>query len=363
MFYLLLFSTLWSLQTYFTIRLLQMFGLRARSGFLLSILFNIFMSVLQYKGLIWGVIFYHLALMILLLPWMLLLDGALLVSRYRVFKSFSWLPNLNLWHFYQHHKPKVAIGIITGSLLLFSFAHLQFHRDIAIEHITIYSNKVKHSYNLLHITDVQLGSVSPEHVKKIAQTMTQAINQHNVDLIVNTGDQVDRNNFTAEQLSPIVFNSLTTLFSYGNHDLHRRDLLQPILELQNQIVLGGSSTEFKELNIIGLEDSGNKQHVDKILTEQSLVKPDKYNILMYHRPVGVRDAKKHGIDLMLSGHTHGGQIFPITLIVKWLYEFPQGFVQLDNFSLYTSDGVGLWGPNLRLGTRNEMAVITIKPSK
>lgn len=92
-----------------------------------------------------------------------------------------------------------------------------------------------------------------------------------------------------------------------------------------------------------------------------LVNSGKYNILLYHRPVGVRDAKQQGIDLMLSSHTHGGQIFPATLFIKWMYEFPQGLVQLDDFTLYTSDGVGLWGPNLRLGTRNEMAIFTIRP--
>ena len=66
---------------------------------------------------------------------------------------------------------------------------------------------------------------------------------------------------------------------------------------------------------------------------------------------------------MLSGHTHGGQIFPVTLIVKWLYEYPQGLTLLENFALYTTDGAGLWGPNLRLGTQNEIAVFTIKPEK
>ena len=88
---------------------------------------------------------------------------------------------------------------------------------------------------------------------------------------------------------------------------------------------------------------------------------DKFNILLYHRPVGALDAKAAGIDLMLSGHTHGGQIFPYTLLVKYLYPFPQGLVNMDDFNLYTTDGVGIWGPQLRLGSKNELAVFTISP--
>jgi len=102
--------------------------------------------------------------------------------------------------------------------------------------------------------------------------------------------------------------------------------------------------------------------VKEVLTQNpDLIDNSKFNLLLYHRPTGVDDAKNLGIDAMITGHTHGGQIFPYTLIVKWIFDYPQGLVQLDNFILYTSDGAGLWGPKLRLGTENEIAVFTISP--
>ncbi len=357
------FATLWLLHGYLTVRVLQMFSVRKRIGLLVSLLLTIAILGMAYLSrvadipqLAWlsRLVFNEIGWLALFLPWLLLLDLVLFISR--------CLGPIKIWESYQRYKKQTGISVLVFSFVLTGFAYLQFQRDIAVEHITLYSDKVSQTYNLLHITDVQLGSVSPDHVRKIGETMARAIKQYDVDLIVNTGDQVDSATYAAEQLAPIAYQNPPTFFSLGNHEFyHDHERILSILYAQRHIILRSQRAQFGELNIIGIDDKRDKQHIAEQLQQGSLVQYEKFNILLYHRPVGVRDAKAQGVDLMLSGHTHGGQIFPATLIVKWIYEFPQGLVKLEDFTLYTSDGVGLWGPNLRLGTRNEMAVITIKP--
>ncbi len=364
---------LWLMHGYFTVRLFQMFNIKARKGVWVSLLitltiigFAYLSRAIEVTSLGWlsRAMFYEIGWLVLILPWLLLLDALLLLSRtgnrYLVFCQGKYNP----WTLYQLYKKRVAIGVLTGSIILTGYAWLQFHRDIVINHFTLTSPKVSQTYQLLHISDVQLGSVPPSHVEKVAQAMQQAIDSYDVDIILNTGDQVDSASYTPAQLAPIAYTSPPVIFSLGNHEFyHNKDRILNILQRQGHTILRSKRTEFKELNIIGIDDKRDPQQVATELAQQALVQAEKYNILLYHRPVGAIDAKQHGIDLMLSGHTHGGQIFPVTLIVKWLYEYPQGLTLLENFALYTTDGAGLWGPNLRLGTQNEIAVFTIKPEK
>jgi len=367
-----LITTIWLLHGYLTVRLLQMFSIRARIGLLLSLLFTLAVLALIYlsrlielTGLAWlsRVIFYEIGWLVLTLPWLLLLDALLLLGRLGQQHLAYCRGRYNPWSLYQAYKKQIAIGFLLASFTLTGVAWLQFHRDIVINHITLTSPKVSETYRLLHISDVQLGSVSPAHVLKIGNAMQQAIDTYDIDLILNTGDQVDSASYTSAQLAPIAYTSPPTFFSLGNHEFyHDQQRILAILQAQRQIILRGQRASFKELNIIGIDDTRDSQALATQL-QQQLVEPGRYNILLFHRPIGVLEAKRHGIDLMLSGHTHGGQIFPVTLIVKWLNDYSQGLTLLDKFALYTTDGAGLWGPNLRLGTQNEIAVITIQPAE
>lgn len=362
---------IWLLHGYLSVRLLQMFSIRARIGLLLSLLLTLAVLALAYLSrvmelteLAWlsRFIFYEIGWLVLTLPWLLLLDTLLLLSRLGQQKFTFCRGRYNPWSCYQVYKKQLAIGFLLASFTLTGVAWLQFQRDILINHITLSSPKVSETYQLLHISDVQLGSVSPAHVEKIGHAMQDAIDTYNIDLILNTGDQVDSASYTSAQLAPIAYTSPPTFFSLGNHEFyHDEQRILDILQAQQQIILRGQNARYKELNIIGIDDTRDPQVVTSQLQQQQLIQTEQFNILMFHRPIGVVEAKQHGIDLMLSGHTHGGQIFPITLMVKWLNDYPQGLTLLDNFALYTTDGAGLWGPNLRLGTRNEIAVITIQP--
>ena len=87
----------------------------------------------------------------------------------------------------------------------------------------------------------------------------------------------------------------------------------------------------------------------------------RFTILMYHRPDGLEDAARSGIDLMLCGHTHNGQIVPFNRLVKRYFPRIAGRYEAGATVLYVSPGTGTWGPTMRLGSSNEITVFELSP--
>ena len=83
-------------------------------------------------------------------------------------------------------------------------------------------------------------------------------------------------------------------------------------------------------------------------------------ILLSHRPHFARRAGEVGFDLQLSGHTHGGQFFPWTVVVAFVHEFHQGLRRAGRAWIYVTPGTGTWGPLLRLGTTPELTLLTME---
>ena len=83
-------------------------------------------------------------------------------------------------------------------------------------------------------------------------------------------------------------------------------------------------------------------------------------ILMDHQPFHLRETNNSGIDLQISGHTHHGQIWPLQLITKRIFEKSWGYVKKNGVHYYVSSGFGTWGPPVRLGNRPEIVEINIQ---
>ena len=91
------------------------------------------------------------------------------------------------------------------------------------------------------------------------------------------------------------------------------------------------------------------------------LKRDNYIVMLYHRPVGLETASAVGVKLMLSGHTHGGQFFPVTLFSKAVWKRYMGHYRYGDMHLYTSPGTGTWGPPIRFLAPPELTVIELRP--
>jgi predicted MPP superfamily phosphohydrolase len=87
-----------------------------------------------------------------------------------------------------------------------------------------------------------------------------------------------------------------------------------------------------------------------------------YRILLSHRPGIALEASENTIDLTLSGHTHAGQFFPWTIVVKFVHKISKGLHQVGRMWIYVNPGTGSWGPLIRLGTSPEITLLTLTQS-
>jgi predicted MPP superfamily phosphohydrolase len=132
------------------------------------------------------------------------------------------------------------------------------------------------------------------------------------------------------------------------------------LRAQGVQVLRNQSVSDDQLQFIGIDDMEDPKQVARQLKHID-VSESHYSILLYHRPNGLDACDEHGVDLMLSGHTHGGQIMPFNLLVKRVFEHTKGLHFFGRSALYVSEGTGTWGPVVRLGTRSEITLFEIGP--
>ena len=102
--------------------------------------------------------------------------------------------------------------------------------------------------------------------------------------------------------------------------------------------------------------SSKRKPLEEILKDTDRALPI---ILMDHNPEKLFEAVQQNVDLQLSGHTHGGQFFPATLVPKIIYEKDWGYLKKDNFQLIVSSGVGTWGPPIRIGSNSEIVQVNI----
>jgi hypothetical protein len=146
-------------------------------------------------------------------------------------------------------------------------------------------------------------------------------------------------------------------FVAGNHDGfsgHAKHL--EAMEQSGVRVLNNEKVDVDGLQIVGMHYHDSRR-ARSILQEADLDRA-RPSILLTHVPSGMAIAEEAGISLQLSGHTHGGQLFPYTWICSRVWgQFNYGLKRLDNMQVYTSCGTGTWGPPMRVGTNPEIVLI------
>ena len=213
-------------------------------------------------------------------------------------------------------------------------------------------------------SDLHLG-VSID--KKRLQKYVELINGQRPDIVLLAGDVFD--NVLAPAVKQKMNDDLRKIQAPfgvyaipGNHEYIGRDIngameyLQSanVHALRDSVVLVGD-----DFYIIGRDDRTNpsRKTLSEILAGADRSKPI---IMLDHQPYHLEETEANGIDLQISGHTHNGQFFPVNLIVKKMYENPFGYSTRGNTHYYVSSGLGLWGPQYRIGTQSELVVISLK---
>ena len=112
------------------------------------------------------------------------------------------------------------------------------------------------------------------------------------------------------------------------------------------------------VQIAGRDDRHNPSRLSLRTLSQN-INPAQPVILLDHQPYDLQNTEKAGIDLQFSGHTHRGQIWPMSLLTDYLFQQSHGYRQWGNSHVYVSSGLSLWGPPFRIGTNSEMVVFNI----
>lgn len=213
------------------------------------------------------------------------------------------------------------------------------------------------------VSDVHLGHVNGRGFMRRIVTKLRRLRP---DVVFITGDLYDGSKADVDglaapwkELSP----PFGTYFVTGNHEefSDRTKYLRAVTGSGIR-VLNNEKVTLENLQIIGVHDcdASDSERFRSILESAGLDR-GRASILLAHVPRGFRIAEKAGISLQLSGHTHGGQIFPFTWFTHRIFgEYTYGLKRFDDLTVYTSSGVGTWGPPMRVGTQPEIVLIEFK---
>ncbi len=216
---------------------------------------------------------------------------------------------------------------------------------------------------------VQISNVHLGHVfgQKFFDKLVKEINNLHPAAVFITGDLFDGMGDDFDYLASAL-NSIQApkgvYFITGNHETYFGvDKAYDILNKTKVKIFHNDMVLVNGLQIIGinyLERSG-QESIGEIIKKISNYDVNDPSILLYHSPVQIDEAKSAGIKLQLSGHTHRGQIFPLHYITSLVYKgYDYGLHQLGDFTIYTSSGIGTWGPTMRTGATPEIVAITLK---
>ncbi|MEA3371480.1 MAG: metallophosphoesterase [Campylobacterota bacterium] len=238
---------------------------------------------------------------------------------------------------------------------------------VKLEKIDVTLKGLKKEYKIAQLSDIHIGGlIDAAFIKDIVER----VNALKPDLVVITGDLVDIDVAKAEaplselQKLDSVFGSY---FIVGNHEyfhgiekiINRVNSLGiKVLENEN-LYIGKEGEGFNLAGVYDVFGYRAKHHlpdIHKALKD----KKDAPTVLLAHQPRYIEEVGS-GVDLVLSGHTHGGQLYPFKFLVKLQQPYVSGLHQhSENLQIYVNKGTGFWGPPMRLGATSEITLITLK---
>lgn len=217
--------------------------------------------------------------------------------------------------------------------------------------------------SLVLLTDVHVGHILRHGFVRRIVDMTNGLNP---EAVLISGDYYDGVHTDADSLAAPLVNLKAPLGAYfvsGNHDSYR-ELDQHIAALAKAGVkiIDNKFVDLGGLMLVG-EGYDAAESVDSLKSFLKNLSFDrsKPSILLKHVPNNLSAAAEAGISLTLSGHTHKGQLWPGSWITKKVFSiYHSGLQKLGNMLVYTSSGVGTWGPPAKLGSKSEIVQIELK---
>lgn len=285
------------------------------------------------------------------------------------------------------HRRLLAWGCAGAAFLVLALSvYGSFHaKDLRIREYDLTVSKTAGQ-----LEELRIGLISDLHLGynsglRDIERLVQHLNTLDLDLICVAGDIFD-NDYDAVERPEEIAAALSTLQStygtyacYGNHDVAERllggfsasaeeDLRDPRMDLflrqANITVLNDEARLIGDsFYLVGRLDasktgvSGLRQKtIEEFTKTLDMSRPV---IVLEHQPRALSDERAAGVDLSLAGHTHGGQLFPGNLVTSLFWENSYGLLEDGPFHSVVTSGVGAWGPNMRIGTDSEIALVKV----
>jgi len=192
----------------------------------------------------------------------------------------------------------------------------------------------------------------------------ELLNSEKADLILMAGDLIDRS------VRPLIDDGMDrellrlnapVVACLGNHEYYAGEPNSlDFFKRADITLLRDSVMNWGPLQIVGRDDRTNLRRKSVAALCKGL-DPSKYTILLDHQPYNLEQSEQQGVDFQLSGHTHHGQVWPISWITESVYECAFGEWQRGDTRYYVSSGLGIWGGKFRIGTRSEYIVAELRP--
>jgi uncharacterized protein len=223
-------------------------------------------------------------------------------------------------------------------------------------------------FRIAVVSDIHLGPLTGRaHTERIVGM----INETAPDLVAIVGDfvygTVEELGPAAEPLKDLVSRE-GTFFVTGNHEYFVEDPfswlrelerlgVQPLRNENTAIRRGTAAFDLAGVNDVSGESHSDAPDFDRALTGLDSSRP---TVLLAHQPILVEEAAARGVDLQLSGHTHGGQMWPFHYVVRLAQPSLAGLSTVDNTQLYVTRGAGFWGPPVRIDAPPDITVLSLR---
>lgn len=262
---------------------------------------------------------------------------------------------------------RVILFIFIIVIALLAYGYYEAVR-VRVKEIDIPTDKLPPDVDLVRVVQISDLHIGKTFGKDRLEQVMQLAGEASPDVVVLTGDTVDANLSKRDDLAKLLGSINPPLGKFavtGNHE-HYAGFERSIEFLQkaDYDVLRMLSQDLGSIIIAGVDDSGSlaPRNESSLKLLHEIGKQDKFLLFMQHQPYVHKDTIGY-FDLQLSGHTHGGQIFPFGLITYLIYGYPQGLSALqsddDESLLYISNGTGFWGPPVRIFTPPEITIFNV----
>ena len=312
------------------------------NSFILGAVFDL--DWLRIIGAYWMAILYILVFSVPIIHLGVYILGFFNIARTKVEKWAGWLTLVI-----------VTFAIAYGSYNAYQPVVRTYDVAIANEYTEI------EQLNIVMAADMHFGTLSD---KKHAARLVKKINELEPDLVLFPGDILDDeiNEFVEQDMASVLADIQSTFGVYaslGNHD--KGDIPELIEELEKShmnILYDDTIMINDSFTLIGRKD---KTEEDRKLLKDLMNNIDttKPVILLDHQPYELDVAQQAGIDLMVSGHTHRGQLAPFQYITNLIYENDWGHLKKEQLHSVVTSGFGFWGPPIRTGSQSEIVQINV----